>query len=197
MYTVLERVEAQITKDRSIFIAILFHVTSTENVKQYLEASREDFPKAKHYCYAYVIDDKEKCSDDGEPSKTAGRPLLELLKKKNLNETLIVVVRYFGGVLLGASRLMSTYIEAGVNVIDHADIVEIAERYIYHASLTYSEFDTLKRLIKREDFGLENLIYGDKIDVDILCSEDDASKLAEWFPNCPIEVIGKKRTYRR
>ena len=145
MYTVLERVEAQITKDRSIFIAILFHVTSTENVKQYLEAAREDFPKAKHYCYAYVIDDKEKCSDDGEPSKTAGRPLLELLKKKNLNETLIVVVRYFGGVLLGASRLMSTYIEAGVNVIDHADIVEIAERYIYHASLTYSEFATLKR----------------------------------------------------
>ena len=197
MYTVLERVEAQITKDRSIFIAILFHVTSIENVKQYLEASREDFPKAKHYCYAYVIDDKEKCSDDGEPSKTAGRPLLELLKKKNLNETLIVVVRYFGGVLLGASRLMSTYIEAGVNVIDHADIVEIAERYIYHASLTYSEFDTLKRLIKREDFSLENLIYGDKIDVDILCKEDDASKLTEWFPNCPIEVIGKKRTYRR
>ena len=197
MYTVLERVEAQITKDRSIFIAILFHVTSIENVKQYLEAAREDFPKAKHYCYAYVIDDKEKCSDDGEPSKTAGRPLLELLKKKNLNETLIVVVRYFGGVLLGASRLMSTYIEAGVNVIDHADIVEIAERYIYHASLTYSEFDTLKRLIKREDFGLENLIYGDKIDVDILCNEDDASKLTEWFPNCPIEVIGKKRTYRR
>lgn len=197
MYTVLERVEAQITKDRSIFIAILFHVTSTENVKQYLEASREDFPKAKHYCYAYVIDDKEKCSDDGEPSKTAGRPLLELLKKKNLNETLIVVVRYFGGVLLGASRLMSTYIEAGINVIDHADIVEIAERYIYHASLTYSEFDTLKRLIKREDFGLENLIYGDKIDVDILCREDDASKLTQWFPNCPIEVIGKKRTYRR
>ena len=197
MYTVLERVEAQITKDRSIFIAILFHVTSIENVKQYLEAAREDFPKAKHYCYAYVIDDKEKCSDDGEPSKTAGRPLLELLKKKNLNETLIVVVRYFGGVLLGASRLMSTYIEAGVNVIDHADIVEIAERYIYHASLTYSEFDTLKRLIKREDFSLENLIYGDKIDVDILCKEDDASKLTEWFPNCPIEVIGKKRTYRR
>lgn len=197
MYTVLERVEAQITKDRSIFIAILFHVTSIENVKQYLEAAREDFPKAKHYCYAYVIDDKEKCSDDGEPSKTAGRPLLELLKKKNLNETLIVVVRYFGGVLLGASRLMSTYIEAGVNVIDHADIVEIAERYIYHASLTYSEFDTLKRLIKREDFSLENLIYGDKIDVDILCREDDASKLTEWFPNCPIEVIGKKRTYRR
>ena len=197
MYTVLERVEAQITKDRSIFIAILFHVTSIENVKQYLEAAREDFPKAKHYCYAYVIDDKEKCSDDGEPSKTAGRPLLELLKKKNLNETLIVVVRYFGGVLLGASRLMSTYIEAGVNVIDHADIVEIVERYIYHASLTYSEFDTLKRLIKREDFSLENLIYGDKIDVDILCREDDASKLTEWFPNCPIEVIGKKRTYRR
>ena len=197
MYTVLEIVEDQITKDRSIFIAILFHVTSIENVKQYLEAAREDFPKAKHYCYAYVIDDKEKCSDDGEPSKTAGRPLLELLKKKNLNETLIVVVRYFGGVLLGASRLMSTYIEAGVNVIDHADIVEIAERYIYHASLTYSEFDTLKRLIKREDFSLENLIYGDKIDVDILCREDDASKLTEWFPNCPIEVIGKKRTYRR
>lgn len=197
MITILERNEATIIRDRSQFIGILLHVASTESVSQYLKQIKEEYPKAKHYCYAYIIDGKKKCSDDGEPSKTAGRPLLELLEKKNMNEVLLVVVRYFGGVLLGASRLMSTYLETGVETISTADVLEIQTKFIYHCEFSYSEFDTLKRLIKNTSMSLENINYSDTISVDILGDEETGETITSWFPNTSIDVNGSKRVYRR
>lgn len=197
MVTVLERNESTIIRDRSQFIGILVHVTNDKSVPDILKSIRNEYPKAKHYCYAYVIDGKKKCSDDGEPTKTAGRPLLELLEKKEMDEVLLVVVRYFGGVLLGASRLMSTYLETGVEVIRTCDLVNIENKFIYHMELTYSEFDCLKRLIKQTSMFLENIVYGDTISLDILCDENDGTLLTEWFPKSPIEVNGNKKVYRR
>lgn len=197
MKTILERNESTLIRDRSQFIGILIHVTSPESASQYLKDIKSEYPKAKHYCYAYIIGDKKKCSDDGEPSKTAGRPLLELLEKKEMDETLLVVVRYFGGVLLGASRLMSTYLETGVQVVDSADILEIETRYIYQAHFSYKDFDVLKRLAKTEGFALENVVYEEDIQVDILADELTGTKLTEYFPSTSFEVNGTKRIYRR
>ena len=173
------------------------HVTSVESVKQYLLDIKKQYPKAKHYCYAYVIGGNKKCSDDGEPSKTAGRPLLELLEKKEMDESLLVVVRYFGGVLLGASRLMSTYLETGVQTINSADIVEIKHSYGYKVVMSYKDFDELKRLGKTWGFSFENIKYEDKICVDVLGDEDAGERLANAFPHANIELIGKRKVYRR
>ena len=197
MNTILERNEITLIRDRSSFIAVLLHVTSLESIKNNLEEIRKTYPKAKHYCYAYILDDKKKCSDDGEPAKTAGRPLLELLERKEMNETLLIVVRYFGGILLGASRLMSTYLEAGVNVLNSADIVSIENRFVYHMNLTYKEFEELKRLSKKLQFSLENVTYEDRIDVDVLAEESFGEHLANYFPHAHIEVMGSKKVYRR
>lgn len=197
MNTILERNEITLIRDRSSFIAVLLHVTSLESIKNNLEEIRKTYPKAKHYCYAYILDDKKKCSDDGEPAKTAGRPLLELLERKEMNETLLIVVRYFGGILLGASRLMSTYLEAGVNVLNSADIVSIENRFVYHMNLTYKEFEELKRLSKKLQFSLENVTYEDRIDVDVLAEESFGEHLANYFPHTHIEVMGSKKVYRR
>ena len=197
MNTILERNEITLIRDRSSFIGVLIHVTSLESIKQYLIDIRKQYPKAKHYCYAYILGDKKKCSDDGEPAKTAGRPLLELLEKREMDETLLIVVRYFGGVLLGASRLMSTYLEAGVNVLNSADIVEIDFKYVYKMELTYSEFETLKRLSKKLQFSFENVIYDDKINVDVLAPENFGEELVNYFPHATIEVMGTKKIYRR
>lgn len=197
MNTILERNETTLIRDRSSFIAILIHVTSLESIQNNLELVRKQYPKAKHYCYAYILNDKKKCSDDGEPAKTAGRPLLELLERKQMDEVLLVVVRYFGGVLLGASRLMSTYLEAGVNVISTSDIVSIESKYVYNLSLTYKEFDELKRLSKKLQFSFENVIYDDKIKVDVLAEVDFGEKLANYFPHASIEVMGSRKVYRR
>lgn len=197
MQTILERSEATIVRDRSQFIGILVHVTSLESIKQNLEAIKKEYPKAKHYCYAYILNDKKKAFDDGEPSKTAGRPLLELLEKKEMNEVLLVVVRYFGGVLLGASRLMSTYLETGVETLSRADLLQIENRYVYRCELTYKEFDEFKRLERKLQFSLENIVYEDKIKVDVLAHESIVEELSTYFPHVSIDVMGMKHVYRR
>lgn len=197
MNTILERNEITLVRDRSSFIGVLIHVTSLESIKQYLSDIRKQYPKAKHYCYAYILGDKKKCSDDGEPAKTAGRPLLELLEKKEMDETLLIVVRYFGGVLLGASRLMSTYLETGVNVLANADVVTIENKYIYHMSLSYRDFEELKHLSRKLQFSFENVMYEDRINVDVLAEENSGEELANYFHNASIEVMGTKKVYRR
>lgn len=197
MYTNLERNEITLIRDRSTFIGILVHCTSVESAKQYLQDVRKQYPKAKHYCYAYVIGGNKKCSDDGEPAKTAGRPLLELLEKKEMDESLLIVVRYFGGVLLGASRLMSTYLEAGVEAINSADILEISRKYIYQMTMSYSEYDELQRFARKNSFSLENAVFEDKIKVDVVAEEGSGEELANAFPHAAIEVLGTKKVYRR
>ena len=197
MFTILEKNEITLVRDKSSFIGILVHATSVESAKQYLLDIKKEYPKAKHYCYAYSIGGFKKSSDDGEPSGTAGRPLLELLNKKEMDETLLVVVRYFGGILLGASRLMSTYLETGVQVINAADLVEISTRYGYKMTMTYKEFDELKRIGKIWGFSFENIKYEDKISVDVLGDEDAGEKLVDAFPHSNIEHIGSRKVYRR
>ena len=197
MFTILERNEITLIREKSSFIGILFHATSVESAKQYLLDIKKEYPKAKHYCYAYIINGIQKSSDDGEPSGTAGRPLLELLNKKGMEETLLIVVRYFGGILLGASRLMSTYLETRVQTINSADIVEISNLYGFKMTLKYKEFDELKRLGKMWGFSFENIQYEDKIIVDVLGGEDAGEKLANAFPQANIELIGKRKVYRR
>ena len=197
MFTVLEKNEITLIRDKSSFIGVLVHATSVESAKQYLSDIKKEYPKAKHYCYAYVIGQNKKSSDDGEPSGTAGRPLLELLSKKEMDETLLIVVRYFGGVLLGASRLMSTYLETGVQAINSADIVEIKKLYAYKMTMTYKEFDELKRIGKMWGFSFENVKYEDKISVEILGDEDTGEKLVNAFPHSSIELIGNRKVYRR
>ena len=197
MNTVLERNEITLVRDRSSFIGVIIHATSVESIKQYLVDIRKQFPKAKHYCYAYIVGEQKKCSDDGEPAKTAGRPLLELLERREMDEVLLIVVRYFGGVLLGASRLMSTYLETGVNTLNSADLVAIEHKYVYRMNLSYKDFDELKRLSKKLQFSFENVTYNDRINVDVLADENSGEQLANLFPHSSIEVMGKKKVYSR
>ena len=107
---------------KSKFIAILFPVEAPEDFKKELAKIQKEHSKARHVVYAYKIDAKTKSCDDREPKGTAGRPLLELLLKKDLNKVALVVVRYFGGTLLGAGRLLRTYVQSGVSVINAAGI---------------------------------------------------------------------------
>ena len=107
---------------KSKFIAILFPINDPDLFKKELAKIQKEHSKARHVVYAYRIDSKTKSCDDREPKGTAGRPLLELLLKKDLNKVALVVVRYFGGTLLGAGRLLRTYVQSGVNVLKVAGI---------------------------------------------------------------------------
>ena len=108
---------------KSKFIAYLIPLKNEEDFKPILANLRKEHKKARHIVYAYRVGMKSKSCDDGEPKGTAGHPLLELLYKKDLTDVALLVVRYFGGTLLGAGRLLRTYLQAGINVVDNSTMV--------------------------------------------------------------------------
>ena len=110
----------QIEVMKSKFIAYLMPLKNEEDFKPILANLRKEHKKARHIVYAYRVGMKSKSCDDGEPKGTAGHPLLELLYKKELTDVALFVVRYFGGTKLGAGRLLRTYLQAGISVIDNA-----------------------------------------------------------------------------
>lgn len=109
---------------KSKFYATAFPVNDVELFKKRLEEIRKENPKARHVIYAYRIGMNSKSCDDKEPKGTAGRPILELLNKKELVDIAIVVVRYYGGVQLGAGRLLRTYLNSAISVLNECEIVE-------------------------------------------------------------------------
>ena len=139
----------------SKFLAFAFPVRSTDEVKQYLEALRKEYFDARHHCYAYILGptkDVYRVNDDGEPSGTGGRPIHGQLLSADLTDTLIVVVRYFGGVLLGASGLANAYKTAARDAIEHAEIVEKTIDVRYRLQFEYVLMNDVMRIVK--EFGL-------------------------------------------
>ena len=124
-YTVKENYQQQIEVMKSKFIACLLPLNSEEEFKITLTNLRKEHKKARHIVYAYRVGMKSKSCDDGEPKGTAGHPLLELLYKKDINNVALLVVRYFGGTKLGAGRLLRTYLQAGIDVINKAELTAL------------------------------------------------------------------------
>jgi len=111
----------EIIINKSRFIAYRYELDSLEEVKVRIEELRREHKKATHICYAYVYNRdcvSEKCSDDGEPGGTAGYPILNVIKKKNLTNTMVAVVRYFGGIKLGAGGLTRAYTKSAASVLN-------------------------------------------------------------------------------
>jgi len=149
----------------SKFLAFAFPVVSLDEVKAHLERLRKDYFDARHHCYAYILGaDKAawRANDDGEPSGTGGRPIYGQLLSADLTDTLIVVVRYFGGVLLGASGLANAYKTAARDAIANATVVEKTIDVVYHLHFEYALMNDVMRIIKEfgltprnQDFGLD------------------------------------------
>lgn len=139
----------------SKFLAFAYPVRTIEEVKTHLEQLRKDYFDARHHCYAYCLGpDKAvwRANDDGEPSGTGGRPIYGQLLSADLTDTLIVVVRYFGGILLGASGLANAYKTAARDAIANATVVEKTVDICYQLHFEYALMNDVMRIIK--DFGL-------------------------------------------
>lgn len=124
MKTITQTYQSNLEVMKSKFISILMPLSNPDDFKLILKGLQKEHSKAKHIVYAYKVGNKSKSCDDQEPKGTAGRPLMELLLKKELDNVALIVVRYFGGTKLGAGRLLRTYVQAGVNVINAAEIIE-------------------------------------------------------------------------
>ena len=124
MKTIEKTTQSNLEVMKSKFISILMPLENPDDFKIILKNLQKEHSKAKHIVYAYKVGNKSKSCDDREPKGTAGRPLMELLLRKELDNVALIVVRYFGGTKLGAGRLLRTYVQAGVNAINAANIVE-------------------------------------------------------------------------
>ncbi len=139
-------------KDKgSKFLSFAFPVKSVDCVKEILDEYRRRYFDARHVCYAYMLGEQRdiyRSNDDGEPSGTAGKPILGQINSYNLTDILIIVVRYFGGILLGTSGLITAYKSAAKDAIDNAQIVECQIMRHYKISFPYALVNDVMRIIK-------------------------------------------------
>lgn len=140
---------------KSKFITKLYKIDNQENINEILKQLKKEYKDATHICYAYIINGLEKCSDDGEPSKTAGMPILNILKKNNLTNILGVVIRYFGGIKLGAGGLIRAYSNSISEALKLTDIIELEEGYLVELEFTYDQ-------VKLVDYILNDKLIVDK-----------------------------------
>ena len=131
----------------SKFISLIFRVYNKDEVNNYLDKVKNEYTGATHYCYGYVIDNDVRMNDDGEPSGTAGTPILKQIQNNNLNYTLIIVVRYFGGIKLGAGPLTRAYAKVSRDVINEDNIIELVKGYDIDITFNYNDIKTVDYLL--------------------------------------------------
>lgn len=136
--SISKQVSSKYTVNKSIFISIAMPIDDVSCVKNYIDSIEMQYPDATHYCYAALTLNSAKCSDDGEPSGTAGMPILEVIKRKGLINVIVVVVRYYGGVKLGSGGLIRAYSQSASEILDAADKVTYYEAIIAEVTVNYS-----------------------------------------------------------
>lgn len=149
MNIIKDHVREEIVVLKSIFICDLFYVENEDQVKEYLKKIKKEFYDARHHVYAYIIGKKQenkKCSDDGEPAKTAGAPVLNILEKKELTNVLAIVTRYFGGTLLGTGGLVRAYSGACQKACENAITEPIIEKSKLTVLCSYKDYQSILQL---------------------------------------------------
>lgn len=161
-YTVQGYGEHEFTIQKSRFITYVERVTSEDEAQAFIERIKKKHPDAAHNCSAYMIGENsliQKANDDGEPSGTAGVPMLDVLKKRDLKDTVVVVTRYFGGIKLGAGGLIRAYGTAVSEGLNAAGIVERKLTSVYSAAFAYSFLGKVENDIRASDFLLKEMAY--------------------------------------
>lgn len=169
---------AEIIVKKSKFIATLYEANSKDEAEKILQNVRKKYFDAKHHCYAYIIEKIEKCSDDGEPSGTAGAPLLALLKSANLTNVIIIVTRYFGGILLGTGGLVRAYTESAKNAIENAKIVYKDYGIQFEIEISYNNLKEILFICKNLDISIIKIEYQENVKL-LLESTFEAKKELE------------------
>ena len=174
MKTIKENTISKYEINKSIFICCLYKINSIDEVKTRLEEAKNTFKDATHYTYAYIIDEARKSSDDGEPGGTAGVPIMEVLLKHELNYVLCIVIRYFGGIKLGAGGLVRAYRKSACIGIDNSTLLNLVDGYKIEITTSYEEQKNIEKLIKNYTF---SKTYTDIVKYELNIKQDDINIL--------------------
>lgn len=150
MYTIKENIVSEYEIKKSRFITLLYKISKKEDVNNIIQEVKNIYKGATHYCYAYLLNEEYHFSDDGEPGGTAGLPILEALKKNNITNVLCIVVRYFGGIKLGAGGLVRAYTKSVVVALEKVQTVELIDGYYIKLETTYDNTKKLEILLNKD-----------------------------------------------
>lgn len=165
--------EWEISKSR--FITYLAHIENEQQAQEFITSIKKKHFDARHNCSAYIIGQRseiQKASDDGEPSGTAGAPMLEVLKKNELSDLVVVVTRYFGGIKLGAGGLIRAYGKSVSLGLESASIVKRTIFHPYHLEFDYDLLGTLENYLHQNDLRTQNKEYSDIVSLDLLLEKN-------------------------
>ncbi|WP_127471703.1 YigZ family protein [Thiomicrorhabdus aquaedulcis] len=166
----LEPALAQIEIKKSRFIALASHITNRESAMAWLQQVKKDYPDARHYCWAYLIGDPQCAStagmgDDGEPSGTAGKPILNVLQHKSIGDIMIIVVRYFGGIKLGAGGLTRAYGQAAQAVMEVLPIQQQIDTTEYVIECSFALEQTIRHWLDGYQGQIINVRYTQTVQI--------------------------------
>lgn len=198
-YTIKNECKAEITEKKSKFICNIFHVESVKDAEEKLNMIRKKYHDARHNCYVYKVFEENvfKASDDGEPSGTAGVPMLNIVNGRNLSNVLVVVTRYFGGILLGTGGLVRAYSLATTTALENANIVMQEMGLEAEFFVEYKELEELKYIMKNRNINIINLEYAEKIKVIVQGKEENIlkilnDKISDRITLKNSKILGKK-----
>lgn len=199
--TIKDNISAEIVEKKSKFIANIFYVESQEEANKCIEEIRKKYFDARHNCFAYSILAEEgivnRFSDDGEPSGTAGSPMLNILNSNNITNTLVIVTRYFGGILLGTGGLVRAYSDAAKKAIDSTDLVDIEKGKEVLIEISYQDVEKLKYYLNKNSISIRDTIYKENVEVYVDIENEKFDELTSNsrelnFQINRIEVIKEK-----
>lgn len=178
--TVYQGASAEIVEKKSRFIADVFPVTTEEEALSVLEKVKKQYWDARHHCWAYVIGREqvqERCSDDGEPSGTAGKPILEVIRGQELHDVLIVVTRYFGGTLLGTGGLVRAYTLAAQEGLALSNIITRIDGVKLQIETDYTGLGKIQYLLGQRGIPVFESEYTEKVQLTVLIPVEEEKKL--------------------
>ncbi len=178
--TIASTSEGYYTEKRSKFLAFAHHVQTVDEVKELLAGYRKKYYDARHVCYAYMLGAERtefRANDDGEPSSTAGKPILGQINSNELTDILIVVVRYYGGVNLGTSGLIVAYREAAADAINHATIETRQVEEIVKYSFAYPQMNDVMRIVKDMNPRIISQTYDNTCEIVLSIRKSEAEQL--------------------
>ena len=163
MKTIAKSFQANLTIKKSHFICRIFNVDNSIEAKKVIQKVKNEYYDATHNCSAYITIDSEGYDDDGEPSGTAGKPMLNILKKNDLKNIVAIVTRYFGGIKLGAGGLVRAYSKSVLEVLSIAEIVEMKPYHLYKISFNYQNIKFVDDEIRNYKIAILNKNFEEKV----------------------------------
>ena len=201
--TVRQEAHIEFEEKRSLFIGHALHVETEEEAQSFIKQIKKKYSDATHNCFAYLLGDGSiaRYSDDGEPQGTAGMPVLDVIRKNGVTDTVIVVVRYFGGILLGTGGLVHAYTEAALGALKAAKIIRYSTYSYFSLTVSYSDYQKITPALNDYGFVADDTDFTENVEIFGSVMAEDYEKIINKLTEitsgrCKFEFFEEKYDFR-